>query len=178
MEEGEEQQGEEHQKNPNRVRGGKKAARTKGQHVHGGDDENDEDQGKDPTRVQAGKKAASHFSHKHFVELGKKGAEARIQKYHQNRRGGSQDESENESENEGESHPDFDSHGKNPRRAEVGRKGAAARWGKESSYDQQDDKDRFDYGEESSKQTGRYRSKREADTNIESPSKRTRHLVY
>jgi hypothetical protein len=158
QEENEQNENQQQSKNPNRVRGGKKAARTKGQHVHGDDDENDEDQGKDPTRVQAGKKAASHFSHEHFVELGKKGAEARIQKYHQNRRGGSQDqnfESENESENEGESRRQNggsrreneggsrreneggsrrENEGesnrghqvKYPRRAEAGRKGAAA----------------------------------------------------
>jgi len=211
MEEGE----EPHQKNPHRVEGGRKAAshfdrehfsdmgkkgaeaRIQKYHLqrHPAKEEDqsmedeDEAQRQHRHRVEAGKKAASHFDHEHFVELGKKGSAARIAKYHLNRHGRPQTqnfESENESENEGEfqgggeseSHPSEGYQGKNPRRSEAGRKGAAARWGKDSSYGQQDDKDRFDYGEESSKQTGRYRSKREADTNIESPSKRTRHLVY
>jgi hypothetical protein len=200
------EEGEDHQKNPHRVQGGRKAAshfprehfvemgkkgaaaRIEKYHLqrHPSEEkdqtmeEGDEDEIKRRHRSEGAKKAASHFSHEHFVEMGKKGAAARIAKYHQHRRGPQSQnfESENESENEFESHPDVSGDGKNPRRAEAGRKGAASRWGKDSSSDQQDDKDRFDYGEESSKQTGRYRSKREADTNIESPSKRTRHLVY
>jgi len=187
-------------KNPNRVRGGKQAARTKGQHVHD-DEENDagelSDTTKDPVRVEAGRKAASHFSHQHFVEMGKKGAAARIEKYHLQRRPhplSSEGENESETEFDTSSHHDSDYPGKNPHRveagkktashfthehfSELGKKGAAARWGKESSHDQEDDKDQYDYGEQSSKQTGRYRSKREADTNIQSPPKRTRHAVY
>jgi len=192
-------------KNPKRMRGaaiaasrrshqdfvemGRKGGRARGSSQREDGDEMMEgggegEQHKNPHRVEGGKKAASHFPHEHFVELGKKGSAARIEKYHLHRlshpsSGVEQsNESENESENEGEIHGDVDSHGKNPRRVEAGRKGAAARWGKDSIYDQEDDKDRSDYGEQSSKQTGRYRSKREADTDIQSPSRRTRHLVY